>query len=49
MSRLSKYVPAVTNTQAIIEELLEASFLCDACRIEGNQAISIARNSFLPL
>jgi hypothetical protein len=39
--RLAKRVPAATNKQATIEEMLEACrFICDPCRIKGNWAIS---------
>jgi hypothetical protein len=33
---LSKHVPAATNTHATIEEMFDASFLCDPCRVQGN-------------
>jgi hypothetical protein len=46
---LGRNVTAVTNTQATIEELLEASFLMWPVSYQGKQAISSSQNFLLIL
>jgi hypothetical protein len=45
--RLGKNITAATNTQATIEELLGASFLCGPCRIKESKRSVLPRSSCL--
>jgi hypothetical protein len=45
--RLGKNLTAPMNTQAIIEEFLEASFLCSPCSMAEESAINIFHNFLL--
>lgn len=45
--RLNKKVTAAKNTHIRIEELLDSSFLCGPCRIEGKCGLFLQRTSYL--